>query len=262
MVSAARSVGVVVLAGWLAGGLLGWLPAGAQTAGIYTCTDDRGRKLTSDRPIPECSGKEQRVLNRDGSLREIKPPTLTPEERAEVEARERRAAEQRMAQNEAVRRDRNLMYRFPNEAAHQKAREAALENVQLAIRSSEARLKELAKERKPLMDEAEFYKGKPLPAKLRSQMDANDVATEAQRTAMANQTAELGRVNRLYDIELDRLKKLWAGARPGTLGPMPSVAAAAAATEAAKPPAAANASDAKPVAVPPASAPSVPSSPR
>jgi Domain of unknown function (DUF4124) len=213
---------------WVTGAaLLAASPAFAQGASIYTCTDDRGRKLTSDRPIAECAGKEQRVLNRDGSLREIKPPTLTAEERAEVEARERRLAEQRMAQAEAVRRDRNLMARYPNEAAHQKAREAALENVALAIRTSEARLKELDRERKPLIDEAEFYRGKTLPAKLRAQLDANDVALEAQRNAMANQSAELGRVNRIYDVELERLKKLWAGARPGSLGPMAAVAAAA-----------------------------------
>ena len=70
-------------------------PSAAQTApqpGIYTCVDDSGRRLTSDRPIAACSAKEQRVLNRDGSLKAIHPPTLTAEERAEKEARDRKAA--------------------------------------------------------------------------------------------------------------------------------------------------------------------------
>ena len=53
-----------------------------SVAGIYTCTDGQGRKLTSDRPIAECVSREQRQLNRDGSLRRTVPPTLTPEERA------------------------------------------------------------------------------------------------------------------------------------------------------------------------------------
>jgi hypothetical protein len=71
------------------------------------------------------------------------------------------------------------------------------------------------------MDEAEFYKGKALPAKLKQQLDANDAATEAQRVLIDNQKAELVRVNRLYDVELARLKRLWAGAAPGTLdGPI------------------------------------------
>jgi len=199
--------------------------AAAASAGIFSCVDDRGRKLTSDRPIPECSGREQRVLNRDGSLREVRPPTLTAEERAAAEARDRAAAEVRQAQAEAIRRDRNLMARYPSEAAHRKARDAALDTVKLAMKASEARLKELALERKPLLDEAEFYRGKPLPARLRGLLDANDASTDAQRTAVANQEAELVRVNRLYDIELDRLRRLWAGVRPGSMGPLPSAQA-------------------------------------
>ena len=195
--------------------------------GIYTCVDDQGRRLTSDRPIAECSGREQRVLNRDGSLRNVLPPTLTADERAEKEARDRRMAEARTAQSDAVRRDRNLMQRYPNEAAHQKAREAALDNVRAAMGASEQRLRELAAERKPLTDEAEFYKGRTVPPVLKGQLDANDAAVDAQRSAMLGQQTELGRVNRLYDAELERLKKLWAGAQPGSLGPVSPEAKAA-----------------------------------
>jgi hypothetical protein len=197
------------------------LPAG----GIYTCIDDKGRRLTSDRPIAECVHKEQQLLNRDGSLRAVVPATLTAEERAEKEARERKAAEERAAQQEALRRDRNLVARFPNEAAHQRAREAAAEPARQAIKASEARLLELARERKPLLDEAEFYAGRTLPLKLRQQIDANDAAQEAQRSLAANQSAELDRINGLYDAELERLRKLWAGAAPGSLGALPAPAA-------------------------------------
>lgn len=196
----------------------------APEGGIYTCTDASGRRLTSDRPIPECVHKEQQLLNRDGSLRMVIPPTLTPDERAEKEARERKAAEARAAQQDAIRRDRNLMLRFPNEAAHQRAREAAAEPVRLAIRNNENRLRELAAERKPLLNEAEFYPGRPLPPGLRQQLDANDAAMDAQRALAANQVAELDRINALYDAELDRLRRLWGGALPGTLGPLPAAA--------------------------------------
>jgi Domain of unknown function (DUF4124) len=192
----------------------------ASAAGIYTCIDDQGRKITSDRPIPSCTAKEQRVLNKDGSLKAVYPPILTAEERAEKEAQERKLAEARAAQADAVRRDRNLLQRYPNEAPHRKAREAALDTVRVAIKASEARLKALEAERKPLLSEAEFYEGKPLPPKLRGQLDANDAATEAQREAAIHQQAELERVTRLYDAELARLKLLWAGAVPGSLGPI------------------------------------------
>ena len=187
---------------------------------IYTCLDDNGRRLTSDRPIPECTAREQKILNRDGSVKGVHPPTLTAEERAVQEARDRKANAERMAALEIVRRDKNLLSRYPDEASHRKAREAALDTVRLAMKATEARLKELATERRPLLNEAEFYLGKPLPSKLKASIDANDTATEAQRAAAANQQAELDRVNLIYDTELARLQRLWAGAQPGSMGPL------------------------------------------
>jgi Domain of unknown function (DUF4124) len=197
----------------------------AAAGGIYTCVDDRGRRLTSDRPIAECIAKEQQILNRDGSLRAVHPPTLTADERAEKDARDRAAAEARAQLADAARRDRNLMARYPTEAAHQRAREAALDTVRLAQRASEMRLRDLAAERKPLLDELEFYAGRQPPPKLKAALDAIEVSVEAQRQAVANQESELLRINRVYDLELDRLRRLWAGATPGTLGAMPGNAA-------------------------------------
>lgn len=231
----------------LMGAVAAWLCVGAPavvaqpvtsdgTAAIYTCVDDKGHKLTSDRPILECNGREQRILNRDGSLRQIKPPQMTADERAEREAAERRATLARNAQNDAIRRDRNLVNRYPDEATHRKAREAALDTVRAAIKATEGRLKELAAERKPLFDEAEFYKGKPLPTRLRQSIDGNDAAVDAQKNSAQNQAVELERINRLYDAELDRLRRLWAGAQPGSLGPaVPAADAPAAAASVVKP---------------------------
>jgi hypothetical protein len=185
--------------------------------GIYTCTDDRGIRRTSDRPIVECIDREQRVLNADGSVKRIVPPTLTAEERAEREAAERKMAEERAALNDAVRRDRNLKARFPNEAAHQRAREAALEVVRIGMRTSQQRIKELEAERKPLSEEAEFFRGRSFPARLKQQLEANETSVAAQRDLIQTQEAELSRVNRIYDAELEHLRKLWNGARPGSL---------------------------------------------
>jgi hypothetical protein len=207
----------------LAALLLAAAPLRAQvntaTAGSsYRCIDDKGHARVSDRPIRECNDREQTILNKDGSVRGKMPPTLTQEERAERDAAERRQLEARAAQNDEIRKDRNLKARFPNEAAHSKAREAALDPVRRAMKSSEQRLQELRDERKPLVDEAEFYKGKTMPAKLKQQLEGNDAATAAQREAILNQEAEVGRINKLFDIELDRLRRLWNGAQPGTLG--------------------------------------------
>jgi len=198
-------------------------PGAAQpSAGgvIYSCVDDHGHRITADRPIAQCIDREQQVLNADGSLRTVQPPSMTAEERAIKDARDRAAEEARAAQADAVRRDRNLMARYPSEEIHNRARGAALDTVRLAMKATELRLKDLAAERKPLLEQAEFYVGKPLPPKLRTALDANDAALGAQREARVTQQAELDRVNKLYDDELERLRRLWAGAPAGSLGPM------------------------------------------
>jgi hypothetical protein len=219
------------------GAALGWLLACQicwAAPGIYTCVDASGKRLTSDRPIVDCIDREQRVLNADGSVKQTLTRTLTAEERAEKEAREREAASQQVTRQDAIRRDRNLMIRFPNEAAHLKAREAALDDVRKAMKTSESRLALLATERKPLIDETEFYVGRPLPAKLKRLLDANDASTEAQRTLIQDQRSELERINALYDTELERLKRLWGGAQPGSMGAAPAATSAPAAASAAR----------------------------
>ena len=124
-----------------------------------------------------------------------------------------------------MRRDRNLLQRFPDEATHRRAREAALEDVEKGVRFSEGRLKDLERERQPLVNEAEFYKGRQVPLKLRQQLDANDAAATAQRALVQNQKDEIVRIDQIYDVELARLKRLWAGAPPGSI-PLPPSASA------------------------------------
>ena len=219
---AAHAAAGLVLAG-------GCLPAAALAANgtdlVYTCIDGSGKRHTADRLIAVCMDREQRVLGRDGSLVRVIEPTLTATERAESEARQQRLAAVRQAQQDLARRDRSLVQRYPNEAAHTKAREAALEPARVGLRASEQRVKELALERKPLLTEAEFYVGKSLPLELKLKLDGNDAAVEAQRAFMQNQQAEMARINAGFDTELMRLKKLWAGATPGSLGPLDTAAA-------------------------------------
>lgn len=192
---------------------------------IYSCVSAEGRKLTSDRPIPECATREQRMLNADGSVKRMLPPAMSPEEMAAAEARKRALEAEKVAQQDAVRRDRNLLSRFRDQAAHDKAREAAQDDIRAAMSQSERRLQELANERKPLQEEAEFYKGKAIPMKLRLALETNETAAAAQRDSIENQKAELGRLDRLFDEELGRLKRLWAGAAPGSGDPKAAASA-------------------------------------
>jgi hypothetical protein len=202
--------------------------------GIYTCTDASGKRLTSDRPIVDCIDRDQRVLNADGSVKQTLPRTLTAEERAEREARERETSSQQVTRQDAIRRDRNLLIRFPNLAAHQKAREAALNDVRTAMKTSDARLALLATERKPLTDETEFYVGRPMPPRLMRLLEAIDASTAAQTALIQDQRTELERINARYDAELEHLKQLWGGAQPGSVAVPPSPPPAGSAASAAR----------------------------
>jgi hypothetical protein len=208
------------------------------TPRIYQCVLPDGRRVTSDKPIVECTnaGKSQRELNLDGSEKGIVEAPLTEDEKAERDLIRRQREAERTAYEIEVRRDRDMVKRFPSEAAHGKAREKALDDVASAVRISEARIKLLLLDRKPLLDEAEFYIGKPLPTKLKLAIDANDAALEAQRSLVQNQQTEVVRINTLYDAELARLKKLWAGAMLGSVGAVASAPATNVARRAASAP--------------------------
>lgn len=198
-------------------------PAPAQAGPkIYSCTTADGRRLTSDRPIPECHGREQTLLRSDGSVRGKVAPAQSPEERAAEEARQKELAAQRAALEDAARHDRNLMARFKSREAHDRARASALDDLDAATQVTQRRLAALTKERKTLDDEAEFYKKKTLPPKLKQALDVNEAAMDAQKLFLDQRAAERVRVNRRYDLELTRLQKLWGGAAPGSLGPAPS----------------------------------------
>jgi hypothetical protein len=204
-----------------------WAQVKSSTANyIFQCTNAQGRVLTSDRLIGECNDREQTLSTKEGVMLRIIPPSLTATEREAYEARQAKERAVLEAKAEAQRRDKQLLARFSNEASHQRARDNAMDSAISANRISQTRLAALDDERKPLQQESEFYKGKALPAKLQQQFDALAMTEAAIHTAMQAQRDEMARINEMYDIELERLKKLWAGAPSGSLGPMRSVTVA------------------------------------
>ena len=193
--------------------------AQTQTAGIYTCVDARGRKLTSDRPIPECTDREQKVLNPSGTVKAKVGPTLTALERTEVEAKERLALEEQARRNEEKRRDRALLLRYPNKAVHDAERAEAIAQISVVKKAALTRVEELTRQRAAVGAEMEFYKKdtSKAPPSVRRQMDDITQSLAVQGRFIADQEGEIGRVNARFDEELARLKQLWllqAGAAP------------------------------------------------
>jgi hypothetical protein len=187
---------------------------------IYTCVTANGQGLTSDRVIDECHNREQRVKTRDGVLLRVVPPQLFGAEKAAYEEQRAKQLADREAKAEAERKDLTLLSRYSTPAAHERARTASLRHIVNANRNSKARLAEIEKERVPLAREAEFYKKGGMPAKLKQQLEELDATEAVVRSALKVQAEESERINGLYDLELARLKRLWAGAKPGSLDAM------------------------------------------
>lgn len=203
---------------WLIGELalacLATASAWAQTGpvgSIYTCTDRNGRKLTADRPIPDCVDREQRELGPSGIVRRQIGPTLTEQERAALEVRQRKEAEERSRAQEERRRDRALTARYPDKATHDVERKAAIQMVEEVAATAEKRLVELREQRKAMDSEMEFYKKDPnkAPMTLRRKIAENDDSVAEQQRFIAGQGDEKRRVHQRFDAELAQLRRLW-----------------------------------------------------
>ena len=186
----------------------------ASAQGIFTCTDSRGKKITSDRPISECLDREQKELNPSGTVKRSLGPNLTAQEISALEARDKKEAEDRARANEERRRNRALLTRYQNQAAHDTERASALTQVDAVIQTANKRMAELAVQRKALDSELEFYKNDPskAPAYLKRRVAEFQDNLVAQQRFIANQQLEKKRINDRFDEELARLKPLWAGA--------------------------------------------------
>lgn len=183
---------------------------GAQSS-IYTCTDASGRRITSDRPIPECMGTGQRELNPSGGLKRVMPPALTASERAREVERQRQEAERLAKLEEEKRRNHALVIRYPDQATHDKARQESLAQIDSVTSSVRQRLAKLEQQHREISGELEFYQRDPnrAPAWLRKLEEENTRQRKAQAAYLAEQLHERERAVKTYDEELARLRELW-----------------------------------------------------
>lgn len=201
-----------------AAGTLAWAQAQPVPGGVYTCIDAKGRKLTADRPIVECIDREQKVLNPSGTVRAKVGPSLTAQEKLELEQKEKREAEERSRSAEEKRRDRALLTRYPNKGVHDQERAEALAQIEAVAKAATIRLTELTRQRVAIDEEMEFYKKDPskAPAYVRRQLEENTQSQSVQKRFIAEQEAEARRLNARFDDELVRLRQLWAQMAPAS----------------------------------------------
>jgi Domain of unknown function (DUF4124) len=194
--------------------------ASASAQSIYTCVDAKGRKITADRPIAECTDRTQRELSSTGTVRREIGPSLTAQELAAQEAKDKLVEEARARDAENKRRDRALLSRYPSRAVHDQERTAALAQVDEVIKVGNKRTGELAEQRKAIDSELEFYAKdtSKAPLALKRRIEENDKGVVVQKRFVAEQDMEKKRVNLRFDEELVKLKALWAMAGGAATG--------------------------------------------
>ena len=188
-------------------------PAPVDEGGIYTCIDANGRRLTADRPILACIDREQQRYGRSGTVRERLGPSMTAEERAAEEGRQRKAAEDRVRQAEVRRRDRLLLQRYPDRATHEKERQEALAPLDAAIAAGRERADEQLQQHRALQAEAKAAGNDAIKApRAHRALEQNEQNQAAQHRLLAAQVEDRARIAGRFDEELERLQRLWVQA--------------------------------------------------
>lgn len=188
----------------------------SHSAGIYTCVDASGQRITADRPIAQCADREQRILGPTGVERSRVGPALTEVEMSQ--RLEQRRNEQLLLQRaqEQRRRDAVLLARYPRRESHDAARRDALVQVQERQALAQARMADLEQEKRKLQQELDFYANDSakLPARLRIGLQDVEAAQQEQRAVLGAQGDETQRVHQRFDAELLRLQPLWRSQVP------------------------------------------------
>ena len=188
----------------------------AQTAGrIYTCKDTSGKTITSDRPLPECQGREGRVLSKTGTTVQTIEAPLTDEQKAAREAEEEKKKETAVVRAEQLRRDKALLGTYQNLDDLESKRQRALLQVEREMRESEKRMSLLEKTEQENKQEQEFYKRKQMPGELKRRVDENEGALRAEKLLLASKKDEIVQVNQKFDDDKRRFTELTVGPGKG-----------------------------------------------
>ena len=162
-----------------------------QAAQAYRCVDAQRRVTLSDHPCP--------VVQAPAPPPPAPPCPLTPEERRRAEHMEEQ-----------------FLRRFPNEAGHRAAQLADLQEVAARLHLAQNRLAELARERKSIDDELEFYKGKAPTPDLARRLDASEAKFAALADVFRGDEQDIRTVVARYDCERKQFSVLWHGGAPGS----------------------------------------------
>ena len=180
----------------------------AEAQVIYSCKDASGKTISSDLPMPECASRENRLLNRDGSVKQIIPAPLSPEQKLRKEAEDARNKQAEQERLDGVQRDRALLSAYRTEAELSEAFVRLIGVPTRALRDVAARLKMIHEEITKLKAEAEFFVGKPWPLPLRRRLESVQNLIQQEERNTTEKEAEVQHLVGRYEADLRRYRAL------------------------------------------------------
>jgi len=170
-------------------------------AEFYTCKDNAGHVISSDRPIPECADKSTQVFKANGSLKGQLAAPPTPEQRKAAEIMEQQRVREALHQEDIKREQLYLAAHYANEDAIETARKREIESVEdriaIETRNIEAANATVNKNQRMLTN---------LPAsqaakirQLKSQIDDMNQTIQESNRIIAGYKAEESKINQQFD---------------------------------------------------------------
>jgi len=189
-------------------GLLALAPLTVHAQKIYMCKDAAGKTLTSDRPIPECSGNIKELDKQGIVRREIKPPPTAAEKEQMKKEEEQKKADD-LAAAERKRNDKAILSRFRNEEDIAVARKRNVDLMQDQIKRENTAIANLEKKRKDVEAQMPAAKGKKnVEAALNKSIEEIDAAIKDSKKRVQDYEAEAAQINANYDQTLKRYREL------------------------------------------------------
>jgi hypothetical protein len=180
---------------------------------MYKCVDAKGKVYYTQVPPRECLGRETTELNKSGSVikKSERAPTQAEIQASEAEKKKKAEADERI--KEERRKNTALLNTYSSEKDIEDQRARALTEAQDAIAATEKSIAGAQKRQKDLETEKEFYVKKPMPFKLKNEINNVEMEIKNQNALLEAKKKEITNINAKYDEDKRRYVELTAAVK-------------------------------------------------
>jgi len=182
------------------------VPAMAQQ--LYKYVDSSGKVVYTDKIPPDLAGRANEQLSRTGAVIKRNKAAPTAAELAAQEAERQKKREEEAAAQEEKRKTAALLNTYASEQDIDEARTRALAANEQAIKHIEQKFVNIQQRRKDLAAETEFHVNKPLPVRLKRDLDANELEIKVHGELLDAKRKETAFINEKYDEDKQRYRDL------------------------------------------------------